>query len=215
MDHEPPPSLKGLERLGWILALVVAASLVWVASVAAPGPAGTPPASGTYVLTLVETMDNLFNASAPAQPRFFVMSANGLVPATMITIPSDTDIELVIMSYDMGASPPPPSYDQVTGTTDGRMTLINGTTASGTDPTASWGANVSSVPGSMIAHTFTVPSLNLNIPVVSGDTEIAHFTAHTKGTYTWLCATPCGTGADGMGGAMAAQGWMLGQLTVT
>ncbi len=215
MDREPPLSLKGLERLGWVVAIVVAAGLVWEVSGALPRPTANSPSSGTYVLTLVETMDNPFSASAPAQPRFFVMSASGLAPATNIVIPSNTPIELVIMSYDMGSSPPPPSYDRVTGTENGMMSLINGTSASGTDLTTSWGENVSSLPGSMIAHTFTVPSLNLNVPVVSGDTEVAHFTAPTKGTFTWLCATPCGTGTGGMGGAMATSGWMLGQLTVT
>ncbi len=95
------------------------------------------------------------------------------------------------------------------------MTVINGTAASGTDTTIPWGATYTSVPPSMIVHTFTVPSLNLNIPMISADTEMAYFYANVTGTFTWVCMTPCGTGSDGLGGAMAMAGWMVGQITVT
>ncbi len=214
MKKDSDVSLKGLERMFWVALVVFAVGLVYVLAPGGLHGAG-PTSAGTYVLTLDEIMDNRYNASAPAQPMFFVMSDKGLASAATISIPSNTLIEIVIVSYDMGAAPPPAMYDQVTGTVNNEMTVINGTAGSGTDTSQAWGENVTSVPGDMIAHTFTVSSLGLNLPVIAGDTEIAYFTAHTKGTFTWVCETPCGTGADGMGGAMATPGWMLGQITVT
>lgn len=217
LPQGPQPDLRGLELMVLLLAIVVAAAVGYgLGTTTAGPPTGSPPgAKATYVLTLIEIMDNKYNSSAPAQPEFFVMSGNGLTSAANITVPSNTLIEIVIASYDMGSAPPPPQYDRVTGTVNDEMTVINGTMASGTDTTQPWAQNVTSVPGGMIVHTFTVPSLNLNIPMISGDTEIAYFTANTKGTFSWFCMTPCGTGSNGLGGAMATPGWMLGQVTVT
>jgi heme/copper-type cytochrome/quinol oxidase subunit 2 len=175
----------------------------------------TQPSSSPLVLSIVETMNNKLNSTAPAQPKFLVATKNGLESAANITIPSGTLIELVITSYDTGSTPPPPQYDAVTGTVNNEITVINGTIASGTNITQQYQLKYTSVPGTMIIHTFTVPQLNLNIPIIGGTTEIAYFRANTKGTFQWLCLTPCGTGSDGLGGAMKTAGWMIGQITVT
>jgi len=158
-------------------------------------------------------MDTKWNSSV-AQPQFDVMGPNGLEPATNIRLPAHTLIQLTITSYD---TPTPGSTDQegkVSGTVGDTVYLINGTTAMGTDPTQRWGQNVTSVPGSMLAHTFSIPQLGINIPVVGGDTEIAYIYLNQTGTFQWLCLTPCGFGPTGMQGAMAADGWMEGQVTV-
>jgi len=93
------------------------------------------------------------------------------------------------------------------------------------------GKRVSSVSNQMIAHTFTVPSLGINVPLPiagmsrsmgsmdgpAGPTTV-RFTFHapaTPGTYLWLCATPCGTGPYGISGAMHLNGWMRGHLIVS
>src|SRR5215471_1863150 len=90
---------------------------------------------------------------------------------------------------------------------------------------------VTSVSNQQIAHTFTVPSLGINVPLPiagmggsmgsmdgpAGPTTV-RFTFHapaTPGTYLWLCATPCGTGPYGISGAMAMNGWMRGHLIVS
>jgi hypothetical protein len=78
-----------------------------------------------------------------------------------------------------------------------------------------WGANVTSVPVATLAHTFTIPSLGINIPVVGGSTEIAYLYFNQPGTYTWLCLTPCGTGPGGLAGAMSTPGWMMGSIVVS
>lgn len=170
----------------------------------------TPPSSSPYAITLVETMN--VNSSTP-QPKFFVLGSNGLESsAAEISLPAHRMIELTIVSYDM---PTPDSIDQwgkVTGTVGGNVYLANGTIA--TYGTASWGMNVTSVPGAIIAHTFTIPQLGINIPVVGGSTVIAHFTLDRTGPFTWVCLTPCGMGMMGNRGAMSSPGWMEGQITV-
>ena len=91
------------------------------------------------------------------------------------------------------------------------------------------GKRVTSVSNQMIAHTFTVPSLGINVPLpiagmggpmgsMGGGPTTVRFTFHapaTPGTYLWLCATPCGTGSYGISGAMAMNGWMRGHLIVS
>jgi hypothetical protein len=167
--------------------------------------------STPYSLTLVETM-NVWNKTAPAQPSFYVLGTSGLTSAATLTLPMHRMIQLTIISYD---TPTPGSTGDmgiVTGTVGGNMNLMNGTTA--TMGNMEWRQNVTSVPAAALAHTFTVPQLNINIPVVGGSTVIAYLYFDKAGTYVWICLTPCGFGAKGDQGAMSTSGWMEGQLIV-
>jgi heme/copper-type cytochrome/quinol oxidase subunit 2 len=92
--------------------------------------------------------------------------------------------------------------------------MVNGTSAMGTDVSQHWGQNVTSVSGAMLAHTFSIPQLGINIPVVGGNLEIAYIYLNQTGIFQWFCLTPCGFGATGMQGAMSQVGWMEGQVTV-
>jgi hypothetical protein len=171
--------------------------------------------STPYMVTLLETMANEWNSTAPeSQPKFFVAGPTGLESSANISLPAHRLIELVIISYDT-PTPPPPQYSSVTGTVGDKMYLINGTSASLSTP-QSWGAGVSSVPTSQIAHTFTIVSLGINMPVVGGDTEIAFLYLNQTGTFTWQCYTPCGfpNVNGGWSGAMVTPGWMTGEVTV-
>jgi hypothetical protein len=101
----------------------------------------------------------------------------------------------------------------VKGTQGGVVYMINGTGPGGPDP-AKLGQNMSSVPDDSVAHTFTIPGLGVNIPVVGGYTEVAYLYFTKTGSYTWLCQTPCGLGTGGNLAAMDTPGWMTGQVTV-
>jgi hypothetical protein len=161
----------------------------------------------------MEIMDTGWNSTV-AQPQFSVVGPNGLGSSANIRVPIRTLIQLTIISYD---TPTPGSTDlqgKVSGTVDGTIFLINGTAAMGTDTSQHWGQNVTSVPGSMLAHTFTIQQLGINIPVVGGDAEIAHLYFNQTGTFQWICPTPCGFGPGGMQWAMSGAGWMEGQVTV-
>jgi heme/copper-type cytochrome/quinol oxidase subunit 2 len=174
--------------------------------------------SGPYMLTLVEIMGNEWNSTAGAQPQFSVLGSHGLESSANISLPVNRLIQVTILSYDTPTVGSTADQAKVTGTVGGKMYLINGTTASQTNMSlimSPWGANVTSVPVNSLAHTFTISSLGINIPVVGGSTEIAYIYINQPGTYTWVCLTPCGLGSNGLQGAMEAPGWMTGNLNVS
>jgi hypothetical protein len=172
---------------------------------------GTSAAPLPTSITILETM-NVWNSTAPPQPSFFVLGGKGLENSSIITVPAHKLIQLTIISYD---TPTPGSTDQqgmVTGTVGGNVLFMNGTLA--TMGTTNWSQNITSVPGAVLAHTFTIQQLGINIPVVGGSTVIAYLEFDKVGTYIMVCLTPCGFGPNGDQGAMSASGWMLGQLIV-
>ena len=131
-----------------------------------------------------------------------------------ITLPAHRRIILTIISYDGGNAPVADRYAKVSGTVNNEITIINGAIASGTDTKQAWLTNGSSVPISQIIHTFTIPALNINIPVIAGTTEIVNLYINAIGLYIWRCETACDSAPDGWGGAMAASGWMMGTVNV-
>ena len=184
--------------------------------------ATTTNTSGTspYVVDLVITTNNLFNASAGDQPAYYVLGPSGLESAASISVPAHRLIKLVIFCYDDGnASLVVPTDNVVSGTTNGTVFVASNDNVnssqgpSGIVPTG--GQTLSTVPATAVAHTFTVPSLNLNIPVPLSSTVVAYFTLSTPGTFIWFCETECGCGATGSQCAMSAPGWMTGNLVAS
>ena len=170
--------------------------------------------SQPYRILIVEPMDAAWN-STTAQPRFFVMGPKGLESSANLSVPANALIQLTIVSYD---TPTPGSTSQegkVGGTVGNSIYVINGTVASMTDVSMQWGMNVTSVPGSSLAHTFSIPSLGINVPIPGGDTVTAYLRFDQKGVFQWMCQTPCGLWPNGTTGAMSEAGWMEGQITVT
>lgn len=168
-----------------------------------------------YRVTIIESMDVLYNKTIGAQPRFYSIGNDGkLKPLASLTLPVRKRIILTIISYDDDNAPLEKRYTKVTGTVDNTITIIDGAVASGSDTTRKWSEKVSSVPADKIIHTFTIPELNINIPIVAGTTEIANLYLEATGTYTWSCETACGSGSSGWGGAMASSGWMKGTVNV-
>ncbi len=176
--------------------------------------------SQPYSLTLVEIMENFWNSTtSESQPAFFVLGTHGLESSANITLPANRLIKLTIMSYDTPTENTTAAESAVTGTVGGNMFFINGTLASGMSMDNAtmmehWGHNVTSVPPSTLAHTFTIQQLGINIPVVGGSTIIAYLRFTHPGTYVWVCLTVCGLGDNGLAGAMVKPGWMTGTLTV-
>ena len=124
-----------------------------------------------------------------------------------VTVHQGAPVTLTITSYDDGAAPLPASlatYETIQGGTE----TVDGTA-------------VTSVPNANISHTFSVPELGVNvlIPAVPSGAKTTTvtftFTPTKTGTFTWHCFAPCGSGSDGMGGAMATMGWMEGNITVS
>lgn len=205
-----------------IAAVTLAAALgYYFATITVAGNAGGATGSGggnlseskPFRLVLVEPMNTKWNANT-SQPKFFVLGSTGLESSANISLPARRLIQLTIISYD---TPTPGSQSQdakVTGTVGNSIYLINSTIASMSDPTMQWGTNVSSVPVSSLAQTFSIPSLGINIPVPGGDMVTTYLYFNQPGAFEWLCLTPCGLGPNGGNGAMTQPGWMQGQINV-
>jgi len=207
--------------IGWGFQTTVApsSSIITVTTTQTSGGQVSNSSQEPYVLTLVLTTGSVYNASVGDQPAFFVLTPQGLKSSAHITLPAGRLIELVIVNYDDGnASLTSPQYANVQGTVNGTMTYANNdnvNSSQGARGIVVKGAQtVSSVPLSDIAHTFTIPSLNINIPIPVSSTVTAFIRIDKAGTYTWFCETTCGSGATGLEGAMATPGWMTGDVEV-
>jgi len=191
-----------------------------VASASAATSSGVASPSGTYSLTLVETMQNLWNSSGVLQPKFFVLGSDGLESSASISLPVNRLIQVTIVSYDTPEPDATSAMGMVSGTIGGTVFVLNGTVASGatsmTGPAAyQWGKNVTAVPASQLSHTFSIEQLGISIPVVGGSTVVAYIELNQTGSFTWMCLTPCGLGNNGMVGAMDTPGWMTGNVEVS
>jgi F0F1-type ATP synthase membrane subunit c/vacuolar-type H+-ATPase subunit K len=171
-------------------------------------------ASSPYVVTLVIATDSIFNSTAQDQPAYFILGPNGLQSSAKINLPADRLIKLIIFNYDDGnATLEVPNDNVVSGTTNGTIFVASNSNINSSQATSgisvNGGQTLSSVPVSDVAHTFTVPSLNLNIPVPTSSIVVAYFTVDKAGTYIWLCETSCGDAA------MTTAGWMTGSLVAS
>ena len=173
-----------------------------------------------YVLTLVITTNNLYNSTAGDQPAYYVLTDHGLKSSASLALPANRLIELVIVNYDDGnATLTNPQYSSVQGTVNGTMTFANNddvnSSQGATGEVVSGGQTVSTVPPDDISHTFTIPSLGINIPVPVSSTVTAFIKIAKAGVYFWFCETTCGSGVNGLEGAMATRGWMTGSAVVS
>ena len=224
MSSEGTPNLKGLAIVVFAFAILTMSGLGSYYATLSAQPkvvSGEGFTGGHFVennmqmqqLTLVEIMDSDWN-STTAQPKFYVMGSHGLESSANIVVPVNTMIQLTIVAYDTPTDSSEDGQGVVSGVIGGSMVLINGTSASMDDMPGQWSQNVTSVPGSMLAHTFSIPDLGINVPVVGGDTQIVYLKFAKAGTYTWYCLPTCGFGASGADGAMSKAGWMMGQITI-
>ena len=168
---------------------LVAAATVLVAGVAGIvlAPGGGPVSSG-HATTFV----NLTISIDPANglPRF--TPANFTVAPGRVVV---TIVDLDAVARWAGCT------CRVTGTVGG-VEYVNGTA-------------VSVVPAGNVAHTFTVPSLGLNIIVPGQSVVRFSFETGAPGSFPWMCVAPCGAGADPYTTApMGVPGYMAGTIQV-
>ena len=162
-----------------------------------PARQGTPVSSSTHL-----TMNIVMNQPG-MQKDWPAFSTSNLV------VPANSLVTVTIRDYDLGntAMPQNSPFTTVQGT-GGSIATVDG-------------QNYTSLAPDKIAHTFTIPQLNLNVPLPGDgmqgkDYNTVTFSFHTgaAGTYTFRCFDPCGTGPMGMMGPMMTQGYMVGTLTV-
>jgi hypothetical protein len=162
-------------------------------------------------------------ASAPIPTHIYLTIATpamlntdvgpAVLPAA-VTVPANSDVTVTILNFD-GATPLTGGYVKFANSTGIKGTV----TSEAIDTTNPNGPATStqkytSVDPSLVSHTFTMPSLNLNVPLLGSSRTTFTFHTEAAGTYEWHCQDPCGTGPQGWSGAMSQQGYMGGQLTV-
>ncbi len=177
-----------------------AASLVLALAPLASGAliAGTAGAASPHVTVTMQLITNT-TGKLGGQPKF--TNANW-------TVKKGETVTVRIINHDDGTAPLTGNYMKyvkVMGTTSGSE-LVSGKT-------------VKTVSDINIAHTFTVVGLGLNLPIPAAPTGktnviVATFVAKKAGTFVWHCFAPCGSGANGMAGAMSTMTWMEGHITV-
>lgn len=204
----PAARPRGGRRAHSLATAAAAGVLALGTVVAGAGTAGAAPRGGRAATPVVHESLVLLTGKMDGRkgwPEF--------VGSSDIQWPAGTTVVLTIYSYDDGAAPltkPLSVYDTVQGTV-GNTELVDG-------------KKVGSVPNADVAHTFTVPSVGLNIPIPAApsvkagqalqpEVVTATFRVAKKGTFTWHCYAPCGSGSDGMEGAMATNGEMTGDVT--
>jgi hypothetical protein len=128
---------------------------------------------------------------------------------TDLVLPAHSLVTITIRNYDLGDTPLPNNsqFTHVQGT-------IGGTASAN-------GHTYTSLAAARVAHTFTILSLHISVPVPGDAIKGANYVAVTftirtgnAGTYMFQCFDPCGMGSSGFMGPMRAMGYMMGTVTV-
>jgi hypothetical protein len=132
------------------------------------------------------------------------------------TLPAYSTIVVTITNFDDATALPAgmSQYASVKGTVGNTMTV---TPIKVGDPngTASPTQTLNHLDPATVSHTFTIPSLGINVPVAAHARVTFVIQTGAPGQFFWRCFDPCGDGATGWGTAMAAKrGFMEGTLTV-
>ena len=192
--------------------VVFGAGMYMTGSVSHAPAQNSATSANSYNLTLVITTNNYLASANHSQPAYYVLENGQLTSSAQIYLPSSTLIHLTIINYDSGPGNVPSTYANVMGTTNGTEFIMNDSAVNMSS--GSEGQWVSTVPSADLAHTFTVPGMNLNILVPSQSITEATFHTGSSGMFQWQCEIDCGTGTSGWSGAMTTPGWMMGQIVV-
>ncbi len=191
---------------------------------------GTPPTvdysssgPGQPVNVTLQTVGTYGSGTHPTWVSYLVRSPQGgWVHTTNFQVPQDTRINVTIYQYDSGSPLRNQQLGQVTGTY-GSVALLNGRPF----------RVINSNAGNGVAHTFSMPSLGVSVPLYGNNgnanlcgaapctTSSPHniirfsFTSPGPGNYRWQCFVPCGLGfLYGNGGPMSTLGYMGGFMKV-
>jgi hypothetical protein len=208
--------------VGAAAAVLVALVLLYVTLflTSAPPAISAATASGATTLTL-QTVPSYGHHPFPDWVSYLAKNARGRwVHTTIFKLPAHTLVHVTIYQYDGASGLRNPFLAQVSGTT-GTVEVINGTAHRVVNP-------------NVIAHTFTVPDIDVNVPLPgvnpnaknqcsvapcslaeAHNTITFSFMTPGPGTYRWQCFVPCAFGfLYGNGGPMQTIGYMDGELEV-
>ncbi len=174
-------------------------------SAVAPATSQTPQ---TKVSTVPTKTINLSIVATMTMPDGSTMGPTYL-PTTSLYVPAHSMVTVTIVNYDIGDT------DLPAGSPFANVSNVVGGSAK-VD-----GSPYTQLDITKVAHTFTIPQLNVNVPIpgdsptgASSLTVTFSFMTGAPGVYDWRCMDPCGSGSSGWGGPMATMGQMEGTLTV-
>ena len=204
---------------GGLIALVVLYVAFFLTSV--PAAISAVVTNGTARLTL-QTVASYGHHPFPAWVSYLAKDSSGRWKHTTIfKVPAHTLVKVTVYEYDSATGLRNNFLAKVEGTKGG-VELLNGKSVSTVNPDST-------------AHTFTVPDLNLNVPLPGIDASAknqcavapcsvaeAHntitfsFVSPGPGTYRWQCFVPCALAfLYGNGGPMQTIGYMDGLIEVS
>jgi hypothetical protein len=218
--------------LAWKLTLTVvlfaiaavAAVVLIVALLGTPPTVNfTAPGPGEPVNVALQTVGAYGSGNHSSWVSYLVESPQGpWVHTTVFQVPAHTRVNVTIYQYDSGSPLRNQQLGQVSGTT-GNVASLNGKLFRVVN------ANV----GNGVGHTFSIPSLGINVPLFGNGpnatlcgaapctTKSVHnvihfsFTTPGPGNYRWQCFVPCGSSyLFGNGGPMSTLGYMGGFMKV-
>jgi hypothetical protein len=180
--------------------------------------------AGQPVNITLQTVGSYGSGAHPTWVSYLTKSPDGQwVHTTLWQVPAHTRINMTIYQYDSGSPLRNQQVGQVTGTF-GNVALLNGKAYHLLNSNA----------GNGVAHTFSIPTLGINVPLYGNNgnanlcgaapctTSSPHqiikfsFMSPGPGQYPWQCFVPCGLGyLFGNGGPMQTIGYMDGFLGVS
>lgn len=125
------------------------------------------------------------------------------------SVPKNSLVQVTITNFD-DATPltgDQIKYDQVYGTVGGSAEVTPVDPADPNGPASGTVQTYRTMDPGDVSHTFTIPALNLNVPIYAHSRTTFTFRTGKAGSYLWLCEDPCG-------GAMATPRYMSGQIRV-
>ena len=208
-----------------LLAVAAAAAVILIVNflITPPTLDFTSGAPGQPVNVTMQTVGAYGSGNHPTWVSYLIESPQGQwVHTTNFQVPQHVRINVTIIQYDSGSPLRNQQLGQVTGTS-GNAALLNGKRFQ----------VINSNAGNGVAHTFSMPSLGINVPLYGNGpnanlcgaapctTKSPHnvirfsFTSPGPGSYRWQCFVPCGLGyLFGNGGPMSTLGYMGGFMKV-
>lgn len=183
----------------------------------------TTSSAGQPVNVIMQTVGSYGYGVHPTWVTYMTRSPQGQWEHTTIwQVPAHTRVNVTIYQYDSGSPLRNQQIGQVQGTLGGEATL-NGKAFS----------VINSNAGNGVGHTFSIPTLGINVPLVAlnGNLNLCgaapctfasphnvikfSFMSPGPGTYPWQCFVPCALGfLYGNGGPMQTVGYMDGFMKV-
>ena len=188
--------------------------------------AGVTPDTGANVNVVMQEDPQNTVSTHPDWVSYFIQNptTKQWEHTTIFKVPAGSVVNMTILGYD-GCTPlRNPVFGKVSGTIGG-VAYVDGKPVTQLN---SWSA-------CNVGHTFSIPGINLNVPMAtpnlneanflcgtspctSGPKRVMQFSFHTPktaGSYFWQCRVPCGGGfVDGFGGPMQTIGFMTGNMEV-